>query len=132
MVNIFFMVVMFVATVVALFVIPAFMVRRAVSEVVRILCQSGALDAGHARTPNELGLIPPAFFEKMTKPRDYKPQALRLLTEANLIRATEDGKVYLPRRELDQELEESTLVARQVKKALKRYTRNDGNSHNAA
>jgi hypothetical protein len=125
MVNILLILILAIAAFAALFVIPSFMTRRAVFKVVRIFCQAEALDARHARTPDELGLVPPAFFERMTKPRDYKPHALRLLKEANVVHATEDGKLYLAQRELSEELKCSPLVKHQIRAALKKYSRRD-------
>jgi hypothetical protein len=123
MVNVLLILALAVAMLAALFVIPSLMTRRAVSKVIKTFCQSDALDAEHARTPDELGLVPPAFFERMTRPRDYRPHALRFLKEANLVHATTDGKLYLSRRECGQEMSCSRLLAHQVRTALKRYTR---------
>ena len=120
------------AVIVALFVIPSLMTRRAVFKVINIFCQSGALDAEHARTQDELGLAPPAFFDRLTRTRDYKPQALRLLKEANILHTTTDGKLYLSQKELGQDLSCNKLLAHQIQTALKRYTRNDGDSHTVA
>ena len=126
MVNVFLILALSFGVFVALFVIPSFMTRRAVFKVIKIFCQTNALDAEHARTPDELGLVPPAFFERMTKPRDYKPQALRVLKEAEVVRVTADGRVYLSQREFGEELKCNRLLAHQVRTALKRYSRNDG------
>jgi hypothetical protein len=129
MVNVLLILVFSVAVLAGLFVIPSWMTRLAVSKVIKTFCQSDALNAEHARTPDELGLVPPAFLERMTRPRDYRPQALRLLREANVVRATEDGRLYLSQTELGQESKYSTLVAHQVRTASKKYARKDGNNH---
>jgi hypothetical protein len=132
MVNVLLILVFSVAVVAALFVIPSWMTRLAVPKVIKAFCQSDALDARHARTPVELGLAPPPFLQRMTRPRDYRPHALRLLREANVIRTAEDGRLYLSQRELGQELRCSTLVAHQIRTALKRYARKDGSIHSDA
>ena len=126
--SVLLMLALSVGVIVALFVVPSLMTKRAVFKVINILCQSGALDAKHARTQDELGLAPPAFFEKMTRSRDYKPLALRLLKEANILHTTTDGKLYLSQEELGQGLRCNKLLAHQIQTALKRYTRNDGDS----
>jgi hypothetical protein len=132
MINVLLILVFSVAVLAALFLIPSWMTRLAVPKVIKAFCQSGALDARQARTPDELGLAPPPFLQRMTRPRDYRPHALRLLREANVVRTTEDGRLYLSQKELDQELRCSTLVAHQIRTAMKRYTKHDGNGHTVA
>ena len=127
--NVLLMLLLSGAVIVALLVIPSLMTRRAVFKVINIFCQSGALDAEHARTQDELGLTPPAFFDRLTRTRDYKPQALRLLKGANILHTTTDGKLYLSQKELGQDLSCNNLLAHQIQTAFKRYTRNDGGSH---
>jgi hypothetical protein len=128
MVNVLLILVLSVAVFAALFLIPSLMTRRAAFKVIKVFCQADALDAKHARTPDELGLVPPPFLQRMTRPRDYKPQALRVLKDANVVLTTADGKLYLSRRELGQDARYKGLLAYQVRAALKRYTRSDGNS----
>ncbi len=130
--NVLLMLLLSGAAIVALFVIQSLMTRRAVFKVINIFCQSGARDAEHARTQDELGLSPPAFFDRLTRTRDYKPQALRLLKEANILHATTDGKLYLSQKEFGQELSCNKQLAHLIQTALKRYTRNDGGSHTVA
>src|SRR5512135_792204 len=132
MVNVLLILVLSVAVFAALFLIPSLMTRRAAFKVIKVFCQADALDAEHARTPDELGLVPPAFFERLTRPRDYRPHALRFLREANIVLTTADGKLYLSQRELDQEARCKGLLAYQARAALKRYTRNSGRSGTVA
>jgi len=38
--------------------------------------------------------------QRMWKPRDYKPRALQLLLNANIVQMTPDGKLYLAEENL--------------------------------
>ena len=109
----------------ALYIIPSLMTRRAVSKVIETFCRLNALDAEHAKTLDELGLVPRTFFDRIGRTRDYKPRALNFLKDANVLRATPDGKLYLPRRELGQDMECTRRLTDRIRAALKRYTRND-------
>ena len=132
MVNVLLILVLSVAVFAALFLIPSLMTRRAAFKVIKVFCQADALDAEHARTPDELGLVPPAFFERLTRPRDYRPHALRLLKDANVVLSTADGKLYLSRRELGQDVRCKGQLIYQARAALKRYARNSGHSGTVA
>ncbi len=123
MANVLLILILLIGTFAALFVIPAFMTRRAVFKVVRLFCHFDALDERRARTLDELGLAPPPFFDRLTKPRDYKPNALRLLKEAGAVHTTADGKLYLSQHELDQEMRCKGLLGHQVRTALRKYSK---------
>ena len=84
----------------ALFVLPRFLMRRAVFKVINIFQQHNATDAKRAKTIDELGLSPRTFTEGIFRGRDYKPHALRLLMKAEIVRLTQDGKVYLSEEKL--------------------------------
>jgi hypothetical protein len=77
-----------------------FLFRRAVRNVVSLLRQRGATSPAGARTPQELGLAPQGPLDKMFKMRDYRQDALRVLGQADIVRATEEGAVYLSEDEL--------------------------------
>jgi hypothetical protein len=77
------------------FFIPVLLTRRAAFKVIKIFCQYDALSARNAKNAEELGLNPPGFLEKMFRPRDYKPYALRFLKKINIIHATGDGRLYM-------------------------------------
>jgi hypothetical protein len=68
---------------------------RALRQVVRIFRQHNAIDSKTARTVDELGLRPPGVFERMMRRRDYKPHALKILVQAEIVKATGDGRLYL-------------------------------------
>jgi hypothetical protein len=80
---------------------PGFFAKRAVRKVVSRFRRKGALDPATATTMEELGLIEGGLMDRMFKPRDYRPLAARLLLQAGVIRATDDGGVYLSEEELD-------------------------------
>ena len=84
--------------------IRAFFTRRAIFKVIEIFYQHNALGIKGAKTLHELGLERPDFFQRMTKPRDYKQYALQILIKRGIILESEDGRVYLAEERLDQDL----------------------------
>lgn len=84
----------------ALILIPKFMIRRAIKQIVFIFRHYGALRLDQAKTRGELGLNPPDFMTRMTSLRDYKPNALQILINQGVVVATEDGKLYLDEEKL--------------------------------
>ncbi len=84
--------------------IRAFFTRRAIFRVIEIFHQHNAVGINGAKTLHELGLEPPDFFQRITRPRDYKQYALQILIKRESILQTEDGKVYLAEERLDQDL----------------------------
>ena len=77
------------------FVLPRIRIRRAVSQVVAILERNSAVDVRSAKTINELGLRPPTFLEGMLRMRDFKPYALQILMQTEVVRQTDGGRLYL-------------------------------------
>jgi hypothetical protein len=88
------------------FYVPRFMVRRAVRNLVSTFRKLGATSPTTGTTPEELGLAS-GMFDRLFKPRDYRPSALLMLKQANIIRTTEQGTLYLS----EEELERSPLKA---------------------
>jgi len=84
----------------AIFIIPRWLVRRAARQVIRIFREYNATDSKNAKTIDELGLRPPGMMERMMRRRDYKPYALDALVKAEIIQATEDGRLYLSEEKL--------------------------------
>jgi hypothetical protein len=83
-----------------------FKLKRAMRLVVFVFRTGGATSPKTAKTLEELGLaVRGGLFNNMFKPRDYRPYALRALSQANILRALDDGRVYLS----EDELEHSTL-----------------------
>jgi hypothetical protein len=71
-----------------------FMMRRAIKAVLKLLRDGQALSPETAKTSDELGFRKGSMFNFKLL-RDYRPQALQLLMTANVIQATEEGKLYL-------------------------------------
>lgn len=82
----------------------AFFTRRAIFKVIEIFYQHNALGITGAKTLHELGLERPDFFQRITRPRDYKQYALQILVKRDIVLENEDGKVYLVEERLDQDL----------------------------
>ena len=82
----------------------AFFTKRAIFKVIEIFYQHNALGISSAKTLHELGLERSDFFQRMTKPRDYKQYALQILIKRKIILENQDGKVYLAEEKLDQDL----------------------------
>ncbi len=88
------------AVVISLFLlglqISKFLIRRAVLQVISILRKTYSRCSESPKTVHELGLEQPDFFERMLKPRDYKPYALQALIAAGIVQMDgANGKVCL-------------------------------------
>lgn len=79
----------------AVFYLPRLLTKRAIREVVLLFRERGATDATSASVLEELGLVQRGLFDRMFRMRDYRPQALRLLAQADIIRAAEGDRFYL-------------------------------------
>jgi hypothetical protein len=84
----------------ALVVIPQFMIKRAMEQVIRIFRDHGALEVTSAKNLDELGLRPPGMFESIGRARDYKPTALNFLLTAGVIKEAGGQKMFLSERQL--------------------------------
>jgi hypothetical protein len=76
-----------------------FLLRKAVRDVVSLFRRQGATSPATAATLEELGLARSPF-DRIFRLRDYRPTALRLLAQANIIRNAEEGRLYLSEDEL--------------------------------
>ena len=81
--------------------VPRFLMRRAVRSVITLFRRQGATSPDNATTLEELGLVRGSPLDRMFKVRDYRPYAARLLGQANILRATDEGKVYLSEVDLE-------------------------------
>jgi hypothetical protein len=77
------------------FVLPQIRIRRAIKQVVAILERDNALDARSAKTIDELRLRPRTFLEGIGRIRDFKPYALQILMDAEVVCQTDGGRLYL-------------------------------------
>ena len=76
--------------------------KRALRQIVAVFRAKGAISPKTAKTLEELGLMTGSgLLSNMFKPRDYRPYALRALTEANILKGTQDGRFYISEDELD-------------------------------
>jgi hypothetical protein len=96
----------------ALFIIPRWRLRRAVRQVIAIFRNNNAIDKKTAKTVDELGLRPRGFVEGMFRGRDFKPYALTALLKADIIKSTEDGRLYLVEEKLMESGVEGRIYSR--------------------
>jgi len=85
----------FVLLILAFFIIPRWRSKRALRQVIQVFRNNSATDIKNAKTVDELGLKSPTMREEMFHRRDFKPYALNSLIKAEIIRRTEDGRLYL-------------------------------------
>jgi len=84
--------------------IRTFLTRRAIFKVVEIFYQHNALGINGAKTLHELGLERPDFFQRISRLRDYKQNALQILMKEGIILENEDGRLYMVEEKLDESL----------------------------
>jgi hypothetical protein len=84
--------------------IRTFLTRRAIFKVIEIFYQHHALGMNGAKTLHELGLERPDFFQRMSRPRDYKQSALQLLIKRGIIFENEEGRFFMVEEKLDESL----------------------------
>jgi hypothetical protein len=84
--------------------IRTLLTRKAVVKVIGIFYQKNALTPQGAKTQHELGLDPPEFLHRLTRPRDYRQSALRILMMQDIVVATAEGRLYLVEQRLDPSL----------------------------
>jgi hypothetical protein len=89
-----------IVAILAMFYIPRLMINRAIHSVIRILRRSNAVTIQDAKTLEELGLDPKPFMQRAFKLRDYKPYALQILRNADIVQVSEDGRLYLDEGQL--------------------------------
>ncbi len=78
-----------------------FLLKRALSKVIRAFRDSKAFDPASARSFEELGFKSRGLLQ-FGMLRDYKPMAFDLLTKSNIIQQTEDGRLFLSEETLSQ------------------------------
>jgi len=88
--------------------IPIFLTRRAIFKVIEIFYQHKALGINSAKTLHQLGLERPDFLQRVTRPRDYKQNALQVLIKRGIIFENEDGRLYMVEEKLDEHLRSKT------------------------
>jgi len=91
------------------FFISAYMTKRAVSRVLAIFREHKAVGKTQGKTIEELGLIPPNFLDRIARPRDYRQSALKFLIKAEIIRLTEEGKLFIPEEKFNELMAKGVL-----------------------
>ena len=94
---------------ISLFILPRFMLKRAMSQVIRVFRVHRSLSKENAKTVEELGLKSHSFMERFMKPRDYKPYAIQILARQGILCQTEDGRFYLSEAKLNELLQQKKL-----------------------
>ena len=84
--------------------VRALLGRRAIFKVIEVFRRHGAVGINGAKTLHELGLERPDFIQRITKPRDYRQDALQMLLKKGILLQTGDGKIYLDQARLDETL----------------------------
>ena len=98
--NTMFIVLILVFMLLVLFIVPQWRLKRAIHQVIRIFREHNAIGIDNSKTIEELGMSPPGMLERMLRGRDYKQYALRTLIKAEIIQATEDGRLHLSEEKL--------------------------------
>lgn len=99
--EILFLLAMLILVFISMLVVPGWMVKRNISKVIEIFEITGAIGIENAVTLEELGLVPKTQLQRMFRLRDWKPKALDLLVQANVVLMTEDGKLYITEESLE-------------------------------
>jgi hypothetical protein len=86
--------------VIAIILIARVFMDRAIRSVIRMFREIGATSASNARSIDELGLRQRPRFERLLRAKDYKPYALGILMNAGIVKANEDGNLYLSEEQL--------------------------------
>ena len=111
--DVLFIILLIVIAGLAVLLIPQWRLKRAIPQVIRIFRDHNAVDIKNAKTGDELSLRPRGMAQQILTGRDYKLDALRVLTEADIIQMTEDGRLYLSEEKLaDSKLYKSKSVFR--------------------
>jgi Sec-independent protein translocase protein TatA len=95
-----FIIIIIVLFIFGVIILPQFMLRRAVKQVVKIFRRSGATSKSSARTLKELGIKPQGLFSLNFGLRDYKYYAVQALMKSEMIQEAEEGKLFLREEKL--------------------------------
>lgn len=90
-----FIAVIILLMVIAFLVLPQYLYKRATRGVIKILAKNNCFNAATAKTPSALGLAQRGWIANLGRSRDYKPRALQMLIEYNIVLKTNDDRVYI-------------------------------------
>lgn len=97
----FFTILAIVITLLALIVIPQFLIRSAVRQVIRNFRKYDAVSRDKAKTLDELGYGSPDLLQRLlTIKRDYNVPAVSVLMRMGIVQMTDDKKVFLSEEDL--------------------------------
>jgi hypothetical protein len=99
--NVLAVVLMLGALAVVMIYVPRLLLRKATRDVVALFRGRDATSPSSATTLEQLGIVQRSRLERLTRLRDYRPYAVRLLTNTNVIRTTEEGRMYLSEETLE-------------------------------
>lgn len=97
-----------VIVIVLAFVLSIYFTKKALRDVIRSFREKNALNPETAKFAQELGIHPPRFIQFKAL-RDYKPSALLLLQQQNIVHQLDDGRLYLA---------ESNLLGSELEKRI--------------
>ncbi len=103
-VNFIFVAILLTVVWLGLFIIPIYLLRRAIFQVIRIFRINHSLCSESSKTVEELGLTPVSLMDRFSKPRDYKPYALQFLLKSGVVRQDQEGSLCLLEEKLDEVL----------------------------
>ena len=99
--------------IVAVYFVPRYLVKKAISQVIHIFRIHHAINARNAKTAGELGLGSPTILQRLMRTRDYKPDALSILLRNEIVQTVGDDKLYLS---------EDRLASSMFAQAVSRFT----------
>ncbi len=99
--DILWLIVLGIIMIVMVIGLPQLLIRRAIPDVIKIFKSRDAIGPGNAKTAEELEITSQTMVQRIWKPRDYKPRALQLLVNSNIVQMTPDGKFYISEENLD-------------------------------
>jgi hypothetical protein len=76
------------------FLLSRFMMQRAIYDVIRRFKKANAMTSENAQFAEDLGIKRQGLFS-MKLMRDYKPMALQTLMRAEVVKTTDEGKLFL-------------------------------------
>ena len=98
--NAIVIIVMVVVAILAMIVVPQWRLKRTIPKVVSAFRGANATSEKNAKTLEELGLKPRGMMEGMFRGRDYRQYAVTALMRAEIVKTTEEGKLYLSEERL--------------------------------
>jgi hypothetical protein len=98
--DLFILIILLVVLIVLAIFMPRFLIMNAMKRVIKTLIKNDALSPQNAQTAEQLGIRQGAIWDNMFRIRDYRPQALAMLVESEIIVNTIDGRYYLSKEKL--------------------------------